>query len=294
MRTERLRGYGLALIAASLWATLGLFYRALAAYGLSAITIVFFRALIAAAVLLVALRWRQPASLRLTWRDGLFFAAFGLFGVAAFYIVYIYAINLTGMGMAAVLMYTAPAWVTLLSVPLLGERLNGVKVAAVALAIGGCALVGRVYDPTSMRVNLPGILAGLGAGLTYGLYTLFSKVAQRRHSAWVTLAYGLGLGALFMLPFQSLPELARALTTPAILIGLLALGLVPTLASGVAFNAALRRVPASNVSVVASLEPVIASLLGWAFLHERLEGLQILGTGMVLAAVGLLRMNNEQ
>lgn len=285
MRVERLRGYGLALVAASLWATLGLFYRALGAHGLPAITIVFYRALVAAVVLFPLLAWRQPASLRLAWREGVFFAAFGLFGVAAFYIVYIYAINLAGMGMAAVLMYTAPAWVTLLSVPLLGERLSGLKVAAVLIAVGGCALVGRIYDPVSVRVNLPGILAGLGAGLAYGLYTLFSKVAQRRHTPWATLAYALGLGALFMLPLQSPGELLRALTTPATLVWLLALGLVPTLAGGVAFNAALRRVPASNASVVATLEPVIAGLLGWAFLHERLDPLQWLGAAMILLAV---------
>ena len=291
MRVERWQGYALALTAAALWATLGLFYRALADYGLPAITIVFCRAVVAAAALFAVLGWRQPASLRLTHRDGLFFAAFGLFGVAAFYVVYIHAIDLTGMGMAAVLMYTAPVWVTLLSAPLFGERLTRVKVAAVVLAAGGCALVGRVYDPSSVRVNLPGILAGLGAGLTYGLYTLFSKVAQRRHNPWVTLAYALGAGALFMLPFQPLSELARALTHPAILLWLLALGLVPTLVSGVAFNAALRRAPASNVSIIATLEPAIAALLGWAFLGERLAGPQILGMGLVLAAV---KMTHDQ
>ena len=294
MQSNRLRGYGLALVAASLWATLGLFYTGLETYGLPRLTIVFYRAAVAAVVLFMVLGWGRRDWLKLERRDWPLFLAFGLAGVAAFYVVYIYAIALTGMGMAAVLMYTAPAWVTLLSVLLFNERLGGLKGVAVLLACGGCALVGRVYDLASVRLNLLGVLAGLGAGLTYGLYTLFSKVAQDRYTAWTTLAYALGVGALFMLPLQSLADLARAATTPPILFWLLMLGLVPTLGGGVAFNAALRRIPASNASIVATLEPAIATLLGWLFLDERLEILQLLGAGLILAAVVILQLESSE
>ena len=57
MRVERLRGYGLALVAAALWATLGLFYGRLAAYGLSRLTIVFYRAALTATMLFIVLGW---------------------------------------------------------------------------------------------------------------------------------------------------------------------------------------------------------------------------------------------
>jgi DME family drug/metabolite transporter len=93
-----LGGYTLVLVAAGLWATLGLFYKGLAASGLPLLTIVFFRAGIAALVLFLVLLWRDRSSLRLTRNDALFFLAFGLVGVAAFYIVYIHAIDRAGMG----------------------------------------------------------------------------------------------------------------------------------------------------------------------------------------------------
>ena len=301
MRADRLRGYGLALVAAALWATLGLFYGGLEAYGLSRLTIVFYRAALTATMLFIVLGLpfgfaqdrRRRDWLRVARRDWLLFAALGLLGVAVFFVIYIDAIARIGMGMAAVLMYTAPAWVTLLSTIFFKERLGGPKIIAVLLACGGCALVGQVYNLASVRLNLLGILAGLGAGLTYGLYTLFSKVAQRRYTSWATLAYALGLGALFMLPLQSPPDLVRAVTTPAALFWLLMLALVPTLGGGVAFNAALRRIPASSASIVATLEPVIATLLGWAFLDERLEPLQLLGAGLILAAVVTLQLESR-
>ena len=289
MRSERLRGYGLALVAAVLWATLGLFYHRLEAHGLPRLTIAFFRAAVAALILFPVLKWRQPSWLRLKRRDWLLFVALGLLGVAAFFVVYIYAIALTGMGVAAVLMYTAPAWVTLISATFFRERLSGLKAGALLLACAGCALVGRVYDLNRVRLNLLGILAGLGAGLTYGLYTIFSKVAQCRYTSWGTLAYALGIGSLFMLPLQPLDMVARALTVPIILFWLLMLGLIPTLVGGVAFNAALRRIPASDASIVATLEPVIAALLGWTFLGEQLEAPQLLGAGLILTAVMILQ-----
>ncbi len=288
MPTGRLRGYGLALTAAALWATIGLFYKGLEGYGLSRLTIVFYRAAVAAAILFPVLTIRRRAWPAIARRDWPLFIAFGIFGVAAFYVVYIYAIALTGVGVAAVLMYTAPAWVTLLSIPLFQERLTPHKVVAVVLAIVGCALVGRVYNLDAVRLNYLGVLAGLGAGLTYGFYTLFSKAAQRRYDAWVTLAYALALGTVFMLPFQSFADLRRAVAQPGSLFWLVLLGLGPTLGAGLAFNGALRLIPASNVSIVATLEPAIATLLGWAVLGERLEPLQLLGTGFILAAVVML------
>jgi len=232
--------------------------------------------------------WRRHW-LRLERRDLLFFLAFGLLGVAVFYVVYIHAIDLTGMGMAAVLMYTAPAWVIVFSAVFFKEPLSGIKTVALALAVAGCALVGRVYDLTNVRLNWLGVLLGLGAGLTYGLYTIFCKVAQRRHTIWSTLAYALGVGALFLLPLQSQAALTQAVSTPQTLILLLLLGLVPTLGGGVAFNAGLRRVTASSASIVATLEPVVAMLLGRLVFGERLEALQMVGAGLILAAVVVLQ-----
>jgi DME family drug/metabolite transporter len=289
VQSERLRGYGLALVAAGLWATLGLIYHRLESYGLSRLTIAFFRAVVAALILFPILGWRRPRWLRVERRDWPLFTALGLLGVAAFFVVYIYAIALTGMGVAAVLMYTAPAWVTLISAIFFEEPLDRLKVGALVLACVGCALVGRVYDLDSVRLNWWGILAGLGAGLTYGLYTTFSKVAQHRYTSWGTLAYALGLGGLFMLPLQSPTVMVQALTNPVVILWLLVLGVFPTLVGGVAFNAALRRVPASDASIVATLEPVIAALLGWACLGEQLEGPQLLGAGLILTAVVMLQ-----
>jgi DME family drug/metabolite transporter len=292
-----LRGYALVLLGAALWATLGLFYTHLIDdFGLSPRTVVFFRALLTAAVLFAAhvaawgARGRAggvfPSVTR--WRDLAGFAVFGAVGIAVFYNVYVNAVDLTGMAVAAVLMYTAPAWVTVISALFMGEQLTRIKAAAVVLAMAGAGLVARIYDPNVLRLNPRGVLFGLGAGLTYGLYTIFSKVNLRQHPPWTVIAFALGFGSLFMLPFQDFAEVAGAVTSPETLPWLLGVTLGPTLLGGISFNMGLRDVPASNASIIATLEPVIATVLGWQFLGETLEWLQLGGGVLVLGAVMML------
>lgn len=288
-------GYFLVMVAAAFWATLGIFYKNLITiYQLSPLTIVFWRASIAAVALIIYLGFRHKSELLIKKKDVPFFIAFGLIGVAAFFIVYIKAISLVGMGVAAVLMYTAPVWVTLLSAAFLRESVDRRKWIALLLAVAGSGLVGRVYDLEGVRLNFSGLLAGIGAGLGYGSYILFSKSAARRHyNPWTTLAYALGIGALFLLPTQTAADLTRVLTTPPALLWLLAIGLLPTIGGGLAFNAALHNVPASNASIGATLEPVIASILGWAIFAEHFEPFQMIGGVLIISAVILLQLNQR-
>jgi drug/metabolite transporter (DMT)-like permease len=289
--TRIARGYLLALAAAVLWATLGLFYTRLASYDLSLLTIVFLRAAAGAILLLLVFTGLRRDLLRVERRDWLLFLGLGFFAVALYY-AYASAISLAGMGVAAVLMYTAPAWVTVLGVVFLGEQMSVTKGVALLLAGAGCALVGRVYDLANLRLNLSGILAGLATGLAYAIYIVLSKVGQRRYNPWTVLFYALGLGALFLLPLQEPATVGRALTTTPVLLVLIGLAIVPTLGGGSAFNAALRELPASEATIVGTLEPAVAALLGWAFLGERLAALQIVGAGLILAAVIVLQMKD--
>lgn len=283
------RGYALVLLAATLWGTLGLFYTHLQhTYHLSSLTLAFCRALLTALLLLGAQAIRRGERPRITRRDLAGFAAFGLLGVAAFYVVYAGAIQRAGVGVSAVLMYTAPAWVTGLAALFLGERLTRGKGLALLLALAGAVLVARLYDLRAVALDPLGVLLGLGAGLTYGLYTLFSKDALRRHDAWTVLAWALAFGALFMLPVQSGEELIRAATTPGILAWLIAVALVPTLLAGLSFNLGLRDLPASHASIVATWEPFVAVALGALVLGEQFDALQLAGGALIGAAVILL------
>lgn len=291
----RLSGYSFILIAATLWATLGVFYQGLIAnYQISPLTIVFSRSLIAALVLFIAIGITNRKQLQLKKHDWLFFICFGLIGVTAFFYIYIYAITLNGIGVAAVMLYTAPIWVTLYSVLIFHERIELRLGIALLLAVTGVALVSQIYSQSSNNLTPIGILAGLVAGIGYASYILFNKSALlRNYQPWTVNAYALAIGTLLMIPLQPWQEFTRPFAVPPALFWLFVLGIVPTLGGSLAFNLGLQRIPASNASIVATLEPLIAILLGRVFFAEQLAPLQILGGICIVFSVIILQTTQK-
>jgi len=286
-----LQGYGLVALGAALWGCLGLFYQVvIGQYGLSSLEAVFWRALLASLMLGSWLVTRDRSALRVDRRDLWLMILLGTVGVAATYWIYAYAIRAVGMGVAAVLQYVAPAWVALYSVLFWGESVSGMRVAALALALAGVALVGRIYDLGGATLDPAGVLAALATSITYAAYILLIKAASRRgYSSWTILFYGLAIGCACLAPLQSRHSVAIIAAAPAVIPWLFALGGI-TLAAGGAFNAGLRRVSASNASIVATIEPLTAMFLGWLLLNEGMSVPQVIGAACILGSVTLLQL----
>jgi DME family drug/metabolite transporter len=288
-RAASTRGYWLVASAAVLWGTLGIFFKSIiGGWGLTPLTLAFFRAALSCLFLGTSLILVDPTALRIQRSDLPFFAAFGLVSVAIFYTVYITAVDLTTVATAAVLLYTAPAFVTLFAWWLYDEPLDRRKLAALAMTFAGCALVARAYDLSQLRVNALGVLCGLAAGLTYALYSIFGKHALRAYRPTTIVTYAMGFGALCLLPFQSASSLLPAATPSALWIWLAALALGPTIGSVTLYTAGLRYIQASVASIIATLEPATATLLSFVLLHEQFTPGQALGGGLILGGVLLL------
>ena len=284
-----LQGYVLVVMAAVLWASIGVFYKFLIGrFGMTPLAAAAFRGSLGGLMLLAALLVLR-ADLRVQRRDWLAFLAYGIFGVALFFITYVNAINLTGVAMAAVLMYTSPAWVAIISWRWMGERLGRGGVAALGLALVGAALVARVYDPTALKFNALGVIAGLAAGLTYGLYSVFNKLLVRRYRPGVVQVYGLLIGAVVLLAIVPKEELATGWQSPGVGALLLGMALIPTLLASLAFAIGVQWVPINVASILATLELAVATLFGYAFFAERLGAEQWIGAACILSAVLLLR-----
>jgi DME family drug/metabolite transporter len=282
-------GYLYIFAAAAIWGTMGLFFTVLHdSYGLSALSIAFLRASVPAIILLVALFFFRRDLLRVPRQVLVYYLAFGLLGIAAFYILAIQAVLLTNVAVASVLLYTAPVFVAIFAWWRWRESFTPRKVVALLAAFGGCALVARANDPEVFALNWTGIAVATLAGLAYAVFTIFGKGASGQ-SPWTTATWSLAFGALFLLPLQfgsftgggGLEVLLKDRTSWFFVLGL---GLGPTLGSYALFHAGLRRVPASNASIVATIEPVVAALVGFLFLSQTLSAFQILGGVLIVAA----------
>jgi len=133
------------------------------------------------------------------------------------------------------------------------------------------------------------VLAGLASGLAYALYTIFGKTALRRYTPLTTLTYTLGFGTIFLGTLALATGVIPRAHPSSGWIALVYLALVTTLLAQALYLAGLRYIDAGPASLLATVEPVTAAMLGYIVLGEQLEGLQIAGGVLVVGAVMLAR-----
>ena len=272
------RRYLLVVLAAALWALIGVWATELDDAGLSATQIGAWRAVIGGACFIahaaVAGHLGEVRGLR---RGPVVVLA--LLGVTLFYVALPAAAAEGGVSLAWVLLYTAPAFVAVGGWLLLGERLGPTGIGLVVLTLVGVALV-VLPDSDGITVSGASIGWGLAAGFGYAAYTVLSKFVTIDVPAVTMLAVVLPLGALPLLAVLELPADGR---TWALLAGL---GIVSTYLPYLAYATALRHVAAGRASVVAAVEPLIAVALAIAVYDESLHPLALVGAAIiVLAAV---------
>ena len=282
------------LLAACLFATSGTIIKHLIqGYGLPPLTVAAVRITLAALILFAVLGVLDRKSLRIRARDVPFFLLFGLICVALLQASWVYAVSLIDVSVATVLNYTAPAWAALFAWLLLGERLNRRKAIALLLTAAGVALIVRIFDAQFLSLNRVGLLWGLGSGVTYGLYGIFVRRALERYSFWTVITYTFAAGALFLLATQpvlslvevSAPRIESAFTHPGAAMWLVILALAPTLCGYALYTFGLRFLEATVATILATVEPVMATLWAAAFLGESLTWPQVVGGALVIAGV---------
>ena len=304
MQRELRTGYTLTILAAFVWASTSPAIKYLLdTLHVPALAIAFWRdAFIAAACGLVLLVVR-PSLLRVSRRDLRGLALVGAVSIGIYHALWVFSVALNGAAVAVVLIYTFPTFVTIGAWLLFGERIRWPQVAALALALFGCALLVRAYDPVVLQVSWLGTLVGLATGITHAGYVLYSQRSVESRSPWTSMTYTMLFGAIMLLILWygsaafgatealGVGSVARAVgdtATPWLALLVLALG--PTLGGYALFTLALRHIPGRLASLAVMIEAPVSVLLAVIFLGERLEWPQMLGIVLILGAVGLPRL----
>ena len=169
------------------WGFMGFFTRHLAGYGIDSNGAIIVRCGIAALCFGILILCTDRRRFRIRIRDLWCFLGTGLLSLLFFTFCYFHAISMMNLSTAAILLYTAPTIVMVLSAVLFRERITGTKIAAVILAFLGCCLVSGIGTETVL--TLTGILFGLGSGLGYALYTIFAAIGLKRYDPLTVTAY---------------------------------------------------------------------------------------------------------
>lgn len=293
------RGYLLALIAAAAWSTSGLFIRwTVASSGVSALSLAFWRDLATFLCALLGLALLRPAWLRVQRRDLPWFLALGAIGVGMFH--YLWSLTILNIGYAAatVLLYAAPAYVTLMAWLLWREPLTCSKILAILLTFAGCVLVAGREQLAAVDLTAGGLILGLVTAVTYGSFSLLGRHVAPRYSHWTVLLYGFGFGALALLPFQLAASLAGSPTPWPVpsetWIWFASLVVIATIIPFGAYVAGLRWLPVSVASIIIASEVAFGALIGYIFFDEILTPTQILGAALVVAGVVLITTTGSE
>ena len=280
----------MALTAAVVWGTLGVFAKAIYRYNIDPLVLVTMRAGIAFAALLVIMLFRSPDLLKVEMRDLIDFAYVGVVGIALEYWVYFETLKRTSSSVASILLYTAPVFVTAGAAAFFGERITRRGLAALGVVLIGGFLAAGGLEAQVLAQGRAGVLFGLASALTYACYTLLSKRTLPKYGSWTTVLYAFGFGTV-LLALMSGPKLAQLASVPFEgWILMLGLALGPTLLSYGLYVISLEHIEASRATVICMMEPVTASILGFLLLGERLAGWQLVGALLVLGGVGALNV----
>jgi drug/metabolite transporter (DMT)-like permease len=291
-------GYALTLGAAGLFAVNGTVSTLALQAGIPATRLTALRCSGAAVCLLVVLAVAAPGRLRVTWREVPFLAVFGVVGVALSQFLYYVAIDRMPVGIALVFEMTAPVFIALYVWLARKERVRSRLWLALLLSLSGLVLVAEVWQDGG-SLDPVGVGAALIAALCLATYYLMGERGTVTRDPVALTCWSFVAAALFWAaaaPWwrfdpgvltERVPVSAGSLHLPLWLLvaWIVVLGaIVPFWLS----ISALRHLPPTAAGLVATVEPVFASLVAWLWLEQVLTGWQVAGglvvlTGIVLA-----------
>lgn len=290
------------IAAGSLWGMMGLFVRGLASETLSTMEIVFFRSVVAAFIMLVVILFTDRKSLRVKLKDIWCFVGTGLVSLTAFNICYFSTIQRTSMAVAAILLYTSPIFVVLLSGLLFKERITWIKIVALIVAFAGCVFVTGIVSSEGLVMDITGILIGIGAGVGYALYSIFGRYAIDRGYGSITITFYTfvfaSIGMFVTSPLLSpigitIEKIASGNTLKSVML-IAGIALFATVLPYLLYTYGLSGVENGKAGIMASIEPVVAAVLGIIVYKEELSVSTFAGVILVLASIVLLNVKSGE
>ena len=284
----------LIIIAACFWGSMGIFVRKLSEYGFSPIQIVSIRITLAALAFSAIQLFKSRSGFKILPRDIPLFLGLGFGSILFFTVCYFTAITIMPLSTAAILLYTSPIWIVLMSAIFFREKMNCKKLVALALAFAGCVLVSGI---SGEGVTLKGLLIGLGSGIGYGLYSILGTVALRRYSPYTVTTYTFllaAIGSWFICnPADMLSKFSAASNSTNLILFCFLTALITAVIPFLFYTLGLRTVEASKAGILATLEPMVATIVGITCFSEALTLLSGTGIAFILAAVVLLNWKQK-
>lgn len=286
----------LVTLAGILWGAMGLFVRGLANLSLSTIEICFVRMIVSTVLLALFLSIYNSRLFKIRVKDLWVFIGTGLFSLTFFGFCYFTTIQMTSMSVAAVLLYTSPVFVLILSAIFFKEKITKKKIFCIITALAGCVFVTGILGESS-SISALGILFGLGSGFGYCLYSIFSRFAiNKGYKAFTITFYSFVFSTLSLFFLVNPVEIAVKICSEKsidIYLYIIGIAVVTTVLPYGFYTIGLTKIENSTAAVIACIEPIMATVFGLIFYHEKPDIMEITGICLVLFAICMLNVKGK-
>lgn len=216
----------------------------------------------------------------------------GVFGVALNQLFFVYGLNRTSVAHSAMIIALTPILVLLIAAIVKQEQMTARKMAGMALAVAGVAILNAFPDPAAGQSSAPTLLGDLFtflAGLTFALFTVIGKRTSVRLDAVTvnTFAYAGGTLALAPITIWQGTHFSFEHVTIQAWASLIYMALFPSVVCYLIYYYALKYIPASRVSAFSYLQPVVATVMAVTLLGEHVTIPLVAGGSVIFAGVCL-------
>jgi drug/metabolite transporter (DMT)-like permease len=289
-----IRGYLCVVAAAILWASSGTAGKGLFEQGITPFELVQIRVTLSSFLMAVVFGMFSKGLLRIRIKDLGYFLLLGGIGMTLVQGAYFYTISKIQVAAAILIQYLAPIFVAFYAICFWKERLTAAKLSAILLAVGGCYLVVGGYNLQLLKLNRLGIMGGLASAICFAGYTLLVERGMHRYRPWTMLFYSMVFAALaWHIVYPPFHYLIAGFSWEQ-WGWILYIAVVGTIIPFGLYFVGINHIRSTRASITATLEPISAGFFAFLFLGETLEFLQMVGGVLVIGAIVLLQVQQEQ
>ena len=278
-----------------IWGFIGFFVKELSLLGATPELIAFFRVFFAFVFAsIVGLVLYKPKAFILT-REQLFWCILdGVITQGIFNVAYASCVEKSGVAIAAVLLYTSPVFNAVISYFAFKEKLGFKRNLILVLNMIGCIIAATGLDFSFKAVSLVGIIMGLISGLSYGAAPVLGKYVNKNPNLFVVIAYNELFASIFMLIFTNPLRNIKNISTKMWIYGIMYGVIITGLAYMFYYDGVKKMSEMSIIPVIASIEVVVAAIVGVLIYREPLNAYNYIGILIVMISILLMSVASRR
>jgi len=290
------RGVLYVLLAAFFWGISGTVAQFLFSQNIKVMQVVQTRSTFAFLLFLLVLAIVRPVSLKPDFKKMGWYLAAGIIGVGFSNFTYYYTINVSSVGTAIILQYTAPVIVMVYGILSKDEKASWMKWSALLVSLAGCILAVGAGSTDLLNAGALPMTIGIASAFCFAAMGIIGRQLNRHAGSdlWQNLVYTMMFAALFWAVLQP-PSDWPSWNLTSSEWGILGFfSLISVVLPYIFFYLGLKFLPPSTVLIISTFEPVTAIISAWIFLGESMSIVQIAGAGLVISAIFILGIENLQ